>query len=70
MVADVQSWLDVPVQNFGWLLLGEENTFPTSKRFDTRENPEPLFRPMLEIDYDLPIPTDISTWGKIKATYQ
>ena len=26
MVADVQSWLDTPASNFGWLVLGDEST--------------------------------------------
>ncbi|HIN05208.1 MAG TPA: DNRLRE domain-containing protein [Dehalococcoidia bacterium] len=38
MVADVQSWLDDPAANFGWLLLGNESSTQTSKRFDSREN--------------------------------
>ena len=38
MVADVQSWLDDPGSNFGWIILGEEGTtLPTAKRFDSRE---------------------------------
>ncbi len=38
MVADVQSWLNSPSQSFGWLVLGDESTIDTSKRFATREN--------------------------------
>ena len=41
MVADVQSWLDNPATNFGWLVLGDESAVPTSKRFDTRESTSP-----------------------------
>src|SRR5438876_8061286 len=41
MVADVQSWLDNPSSNFGWLVLGDESTNATSKRFDTRESASP-----------------------------
>ena len=48
MVADVQSWLDDPGSNFGWLVLGDESTIATSKRFDTRESASP---PMLTIVY-------------------
>jgi hypothetical protein len=48
MVADVQSWLDNPVSNFGWLVLGDESTSLTSKRFDTRESSSP---PVLTIQY-------------------
>lgn len=48
MVADVQSWLDNPASNFGWLVLGDESTVLTSKRFDTRESASP---PVLTIQY-------------------
>jgi cytochrome c peroxidase len=54
MVIDVQAWLDTPETNFGWLLAGNESTWQTTKRFDTRENPEPANRPVLVIDYQAP----------------
>ena len=50
MIADVQSWLDNPASNFGWLVLGDESTVLTSKRFDTRESASP---PVLTIQYTL-----------------
>ena len=37
MVSDVQSWLDDPATNFGWLLKGNEAANQTTKRFDTKE---------------------------------
>lgn len=52
LVADVQSWLDDPSQNFGWILVGEEDE-RSSKRFDSRENSEPTFRPLLEVTYSV-----------------
>src|SRR5262245_53480410 len=48
IVADVQSWLDTPGNNFGWLVLGDESTIATAKRFDSRESASP---PMLTIQY-------------------
>ncbi len=51
MVADVQSWLDAPAGNFGWLLLGNEQANGTAKRFDTRENPVIANRPVLTVTY-------------------
>ena len=48
MVADVQLWLDNPAGNFGWLVLGDETTIATAKRFDTRESASP---PVLTIQY-------------------
>lgn len=38
VVSDVQSWLDNPSSNFGWLLQGNELSPATSKRFDSGEN--------------------------------
>jgi hypothetical protein len=51
LIADVQMWLDQPGANFGWLLRGNEDISMTSKRFDTHENLEPTFRPVLAITY-------------------
>jgi hypothetical protein len=48
MRADVQSWLDDPANNFGWVVLGDESEILTSKRFDTRESTIP---PLLTIIY-------------------
>ncbi len=48
MRADVQSWLDDPATNFGWLVLGDESQILTAKRFDTRESANP---PVLTIIY-------------------
>src|SRR6266480_2364956 len=48
MIADVQSWLDNPGSNFGWLVLGDETGGATAKRFDTRESASP---PVLTIQY-------------------
>jgi spore coat protein A len=38
MVADVQSWLNTPAQNFGWILRSNESVIQTTKRFGTRES--------------------------------
>jgi len=48
MVADVQSWLNNPASNFGWLVLGDETAIATAKRFDTRESASP---PVLTIEF-------------------
>ena len=51
MRADVQSWLDQPTTNFGWLMLGDESTGQTTKRFSSREATTAGYRPLLTIDY-------------------
>ncbi|MCA9298932.1 MAG: DNRLRE domain-containing protein, partial [Phycisphaerales bacterium] len=54
MAADVQGWLDAPATNFGWVLIGDEVTLPSAKRFATRENPVASARPALRIDFTPP----------------
>jgi hypothetical protein len=61
LVADVQLWLDQPGQNFGWMLLGDENVGTNSKRFGSRDNLIPTVRPMLTIGYGDPKAAVIST---------
>jgi len=52
MVQDVQDWLDDPDSNFGWLLLGNEESLATSKRFNTREFvDDPSKQPVLTIAF-------------------
>jgi len=51
MVADVQSWLDTPSTNFGWILIGDESTASTAKRFDSREFADPTLRPTLRVQF-------------------
>jgi len=57
MVADVRAWQSGLEPNHGWLILAvDETTTGNAKRFDSRENPDPLARPRLEIEYDPLIP--------------
>ncbi len=58
MVVDVQSWLNNPANNFGWLVLGDESTAETAKRFDTRESTS---FPLLTIEYTPSTPTPTPT---------
>jgi hypothetical protein len=51
MVADVQIWLDDPAGNFGWILIGDEATPSTSKRFYSREADDPGMRPELVVSF-------------------
>lgn len=50
----VQSWLDTPATNFGWVILGDESEQRTAYRFNSRENSDSSTRPKLIIDYALP----------------
>ncbi|MCH9652115.1 MAG: DNRLRE domain-containing protein [Deltaproteobacteria bacterium] len=56
MVADVQSWLDDPAGNFGWVVVGDEaSSPPTSKRIVSREGVDAMLRPQLVVDFDPPV---------------
>ncbi len=58
LVADVQSWLDTPAGNFGWVVVGDESTNTTAKRFNSRENNGG--NPALTITYTIPTPATAS----------
>jgi hypothetical protein len=51
MVANVQGWLDEPATNFGWILIGNEGAERTARRFDSRENRNEAYRPVLTIEF-------------------
>lgn len=54
LVADVQSWVDAPAGNFGWLVRGSEASAQTTKRFFSRENADIPNRPQLTVNFTLP----------------
>jgi hypothetical protein len=51
MVADIQGWLNTPATNFGWVVIGNEASPGTARRFDSRENIGASFRPSLTVSY-------------------
>jgi hypothetical protein len=68
LVADVQQWLDDPASNHGWLLLGDESTDTTAKRFNTREfGGSASLRPKLTIEFTpgAACPGDIDADGSV-----
>jgi hypothetical protein len=54
LVLDVQTWLNTPASNFGWMIIGVETGFGTTKRFDSRENFDVSFRPALTVTFTPP----------------
>lgn len=52
LVADVQTWLNTPSSNHGWVIVGTENQVQTAKRFATRENATTSNRPQLVVQYN------------------
>jgi hypothetical protein len=55
-VGDVQSMLDNPAANFGWILTGNETASGTAKRFASREYGTVSSRPILTVTYTVPAP--------------
>jgi hypothetical protein len=63
MIADVQSWLNDPSQNFGWLLQGNEAQGKTAKQFNGMySTTSPEVPPELTITYTVPEPSAIALW--------
>ena len=55
MVADVQSWLDNPSSDFGWLLrASDEISLQTARGFDSRQGLTVANRPVLTVTFSLP----------------
>jgi hypothetical protein len=60
LVSDVQSWLDSPATNFGWILVNQsETTSQTAKVFYSRNTATATLRPELTIAYAVPEPSTI-----------
>jgi spore coat protein A len=57
MVADVQGWLEGSLDNFGWILVGDESSDRTAKRFNSRQNATVSTRPVLTVSFDPPAGT-------------
>lgn len=62
LLADVQSWLNNPDANFGWVVIGDESKNSTAKRFDTRQNPVAASRPQLIIVYSTGVSASVKLY--------
>ena len=54
MVADFQSWIDDTNSEFGWILLGDESSDSTAKRFHSRDADTSEFRPEVKLIIETP----------------
>ncbi len=54
MVNNVRYWLHHPERNFGWLVMGDEDSGGSAKRFDSREGAISNQHPVLTVEYHLP----------------
>jgi hypothetical protein len=67
LVADVQTWLDDPATNFGWILLGPEPTIDdpsaqNAKRILSRSSPATADTPLLLTVNYTPVPLPAAAW--------
>ncbi|PHR49245.1 MAG: hypothetical protein COA32_04115 [Fluviicola sp.] len=53
MISNVQAWLDNPSNNFGWILIGNETTNGTARRFGSKDQGTD---PVLEVEYTCATP--------------
>lgn len=65
LVSDVQSWVDNPLADFGWILRGPE-TGVSAKKFESRESLV-AFRPNLIITFTPPPPTSAYCTAKTNS---
>ena len=68
LVADVQDMLDDYCGNFGWLVQGNEIDFNTAKKFASKENLTPEWRPVLMVSFERagsPKPADCNNDGVV-----
>ena len=54
LVAEVQTWVDDPSVNHGWVLRGDEFGNDSAKRFNSRQHPDAARRPLLTVFFDPP----------------
>ncbi len=71
MVADAKQWLSNPSTNFGWILTSESEATPKSLRyFGSRENSTATSRPVLSVQYVIPVTPTIKAIQKVNGTIQ
>jgi len=58
MVEDVETWLSEPENNFGWILIGDENGTRNARRFNSSENESNPPKLIIEFQPN----TAVNTW--------
>jgi hypothetical protein len=61
LIDDVQTWLNNPSSNFGWLLKGDETLASTATKITTHESPNTSEHARLVISYLAP--GEVGSWG-------
>ncbi len=55
IVIDVQSWVNAPTGNHGWIMIGNETTPQNAKRFESRNSGFDVRKPQLTLVYSEPV---------------
>lgn len=63
MASDVQAWVNTPGSNYGWIIIGNESTDQSTKRFESRQSTSLANRPSLSITYTAPSNTGACCYG-------
>ncbi len=66
VVTDVQSWINDPSGNFGWVLICNEAAVGTARKFGSKENATLANRPSLSVTYTTVVPVEL-TYFKVQA---
>ncbi len=67
LTADVQSWVNNPASNNGWVLRGDEAATGSAKRYGSRAQALAADRPALTVTYTPPCPGDINGDGRVNT---
>jgi hypothetical protein len=62
LAADVQSWVNAPAGNHGWIVIGDEAVARTAKRYASKNNTNTLLQPQLSITYLGPVPVTLTAF--------
>ena len=68
LVADVQSWIDDPTSNFGWLIESPSSGSRSARRFETRESTVASWRPKLIVRFELACAADFNQDGGVDGS--
>jgi len=72
LLTDAELWRQHPDSNFGWIMLGREDTVTTAKRFGSRSALPASLAPELHITYTLPCPVlktgDVNMDGNLTSS--
>lgn len=65
MATDVQSWVDNPSTNFGWIMKANEAITRNARRVSSKENVTVTERPTLTLVYSTPLPVTLKTFSAL-----